>query len=179
MAAIADDIGIIPISVIHVTIGSSLDSMTSAADFHILSARNVFGLVAVVVAVLIPVGLKRVFKQELGDLNTAEAVIATQRVEDVEIIVPAVHSLSGGEGRGRRYVAVDSGMDLAGPSAGDENLDIGPVSTKGKGKVVEIFTNIKEEDEEIVVPTMKRGDKRRVKGYGATDIYQPVAKTGH
>jgi hypothetical protein len=32
--------------------------MTSAEDFHILSLRNVLGLVGVGVAVLIPVGLK-------------------------------------------------------------------------------------------------------------------------
>lgn len=155
--------------------------MTSAADFHILSARNVFGLVAVVVAVLIPVGLKRIFKQELGDLNTAEAVLSTQRIEDVEIVVPAVHSISGEGGRGRRYVALDSGMDLAGPSAGDENLDIVPVTVKGKGKIVEIFANIKEEDEgdNEVVSSLKRGDKGKVKPYGATDVYQPnVARTG-
>ena len=61
-------IGIAPVSVIHVTIGSSLDDMTSAADFHILSLRNILGLSAVIIAVLIPVGLKRIFKKDLGDL---------------------------------------------------------------------------------------------------------------
>lgn len=51
-------VGIAPVSVIHVTIGSGLDSMTSAEDFHLLSAKNILGLVGVGVAVLIPVGLK-------------------------------------------------------------------------------------------------------------------------
>lgn len=51
-------IGIAPVSVIHVTIGSGLDQMTSAEDFHILSVRNVLGLIGVGVAVMIPVGLK-------------------------------------------------------------------------------------------------------------------------
>lgn len=151
--------------------------MTSAADFHILSARNVFGLVAVVVAVLIPVGLKRVFKQDLGDLNAAESALAAQSVEDVDIVVPAVHPIGGSDrATGRRYHALDSGMDLAGPSAGDENLDLAPTPRgKGKGKTVEIFANIVEEEEE--------GDQVRVKpvgkgvtGYGATDLYRPVQR---
>lgn len=51
-------IGIAPVSVIHTTIGSGLDSMTSAEDFHILSVRNVLGLLGVAVAVMIPSGLK-------------------------------------------------------------------------------------------------------------------------
>lgn len=45
-------------SVIHTTIGSGLDSMTSAEDFHILSLRNVLGLLGIAVAVMIPTGLK-------------------------------------------------------------------------------------------------------------------------
>lgn len=51
-------IGIAPVSVIHTTIGSGLDSMTSAEDFHILSVRNVLGLIGIAVAVMIPSALK-------------------------------------------------------------------------------------------------------------------------
>lgn len=50
--------GILGVSVIHTTIGSGLDDMTSAEDFHLISWRNFFGLSAVVVGVLIPVGLR-------------------------------------------------------------------------------------------------------------------------
>lgn len=132
--------------------------MTSAADFHILSARNVFGLVAVVVAVLIPVGLKRVFKKDLGELSEAEAVLAEQSVEDVEVVVPGVHSVEdesvGGMKVGRRYCAVDSGLILAGPSPGDQSLhperDTRVTGGKGKGRSMEIFAHIMEEDEEHV-----------------------------
>lgn len=158
--------------------------MTSAADFHILSARNVFGLVAVVVAVLIPVGLKRIFKQELGDLNTAETILSEQHVEDLEIVVPTVHTFGQevvDEEYGRRYLAVDSGMELAGPSAGDESLDIdvGSVVRKGKGRNVEIFANIIEEDESEDVLLGPKGEKRReVKGYGATDTSRTVRSVG-
>jgi hypothetical protein len=53
-------VGIGPVSVIHVTIGSGLDKMTSAEDFHILSLRNVLGLIGIGVAVMIPTALKSV-----------------------------------------------------------------------------------------------------------------------
>lgn len=158
--------------------------MTSAADFHILSARNVFGLVAVVVAVLIPVGLKRVFKKDLGELGEAEAVLNAQDVEDEEVIVPVVHTYTDAQegGPGRSYIALDSGMILAGPSCGDEGLDTG---RKGKGKAVEIFANIKEEEEEeerqeSTVPTEKteRAYMGRSRGYGSTDVYSPAVRAG-
>jgi hypothetical protein len=99
--------------------------MTSAADFHILSLRNILGLLAVVVAVLIPVGLKRVFRNDLGELGEAEEVL-----EDV----PTVSVREVGV-EGRRYRAVDSGVVLAGPSLGSE--DVHPDerrSQRGKGK---------------------------------------------
>ncbi|KAJ6577231.1 hypothetical protein B0H19DRAFT_1118777 [Mycena capillaripes] len=51
-------LGILGVSVIHTTIGGGLDDMTSSADFHLISWRNFFGLSAVVVGVMIPVGLR-------------------------------------------------------------------------------------------------------------------------
>ncbi|KAJ9125067.1 hypothetical protein QFC22_000020 [Naganishia vaughanmartiniae] len=68
-------IGIAPVSVIHTTIGSGLDSMTSAEDFHILSVRNVLGLIGIAVAVMIPSALKRFFKKDLSGLSEAEAAL--------------------------------------------------------------------------------------------------------
>ncbi len=127
---------------IHVTIGSSLDSMTSAADFHILSVRNVLGLCAVGVAVLIPTGLKRVFRKDLGDLGEAEAVFEGESIDTREVEVPAIDN-----GEPRRYQAIDSGVVLAGPSTGDPNLDIGGKVNKGKGRAVEIIADIRDDDE--------------------------------
>ncbi|WVF72975.1 hypothetical protein IAT40_007793 [Kwoniella sp. CBS 6097] len=136
-------IGIGPVSVIHVTIGSSLDSMTSAADFHLLSLRNILGLCAVVVAVLIPVGLKRVFKRDLGDLGEAEEVLGEAGSSQREIDVPAV-----GENReGRRYHAIDSGVVLSLPSRGDGS-GMGNKIVKGKGRALEIIPDDDEEEEE-------------------------------
>ncbi|WWC64564.1 uncharacterized protein I303_107175 [Kwoniella dejecticola CBS 10117] len=130
-------IGIAPVSVIHVTIGSSLDSMTSAADFHILSLRNILGLLAVVVAVLIPVGLKRVFKKDLGDLGEAEEVFTESNRDERDIDVPPINGT-----QGRRYHAIDSGVVLSLPSKGD---GMGNKLIKAKGRQLEI---IHDEDED-------------------------------
>ena len=132
--------------------------MTSADDFHILSVRNILGLCAVVVAVLIPVGLKRVFRKDLGELGEAEEVIDESAVDATVVDVPAVHVQGLGvpvemdeDGRPKRYQAVDSGVRLAGPSPGDPSLDItsatGTKRDKGKGRAVEITAHITDDDE--------------------------------
>ncbi|WWC91704.1 uncharacterized protein L201_006650 [Kwoniella dendrophila CBS 6074] len=139
-------IGIAPVSVIHVTIGSSLDSMTSAADFHLLSLRNILGLLAVVVAVLIPVGLKRVFKKDLGDLGEAEEILEENHHRDErDINIPYIEGSNLG---GRRYHAIDSGVVLSLPSTGKNgSRNLGnKIIRNGKGKnTLEI---IHDEDEE-------------------------------
>lgn len=188
-------VGIAPVSLIHVTIGSGLDSMTSADDLHVLSVRNVLGLIAVVVAVMIPVGLKRVFKKDLGALG-GEVEVEVGEVEEEEVdVVIADEGLRHGAGHGRlhegcevvyydeeegdvvigedgRYWAVDSGVELAGPSQGSEDVYVEPEraarkgSGKGKGRAggdaigkgkgqgklrmrpVEIIADITEEEEE-------------------------------
>jgi len=61
-------LGIIGVTVIHTTIGGGLDQMTSADDFHLISWRNFFGLAAVVVGVMIPVGLRYWFGRELNSV---------------------------------------------------------------------------------------------------------------
>ena len=173
-------IGIGPVSVIHVTIGSSLDTMTSAADFHLLSLRNVLGLIAVVVAVLIPVGLKRVFKKDLGELGEAEEAIEEVSPDSASVEVPAV------DGTARRYQAVDSGVVLAGPSRGDDSLDTGkrPRSAKGKGRALEIIADVNEdeehgevdEDEQQVFYTQPAAcvrTEKRPMGYGAIERVEP------
>ncbi|KAF8962700.1 hypothetical protein BDZ97DRAFT_1920270 [Flammula alnicola] len=62
---ISTALGILGVSVIHTTIGGGLDEMTSADDFHLISWRNFFGLAAVVVGVMIPVGLRYWFRKEV------------------------------------------------------------------------------------------------------------------
>ncbi|KAF8876722.1 hypothetical protein BD779DRAFT_1613238 [Infundibulicybe gibba] len=65
---ISTALGILGVSVIHTTIGGGLDEMTSADDFHLISWRNFFGLAAVVVGVLIPVGLRYWFRSEVASV---------------------------------------------------------------------------------------------------------------
>jgi len=52
------------VTVIHTTIGGGLDDMTSAEDFHLISWKNFFGLGAVAIGVMIPVGLRYWFRRE-------------------------------------------------------------------------------------------------------------------
>lgn len=150
------------------------------------------GLGAVIVAVLIPVGLKRIFKQDLGELGEAEATIEEHSAVDTEIDVPAVHPYHQGpvpvevdeDGQIRRYQAVDSGVILAGPSAGDDSLDIDANAgsnrgRKGKGRALEIIADVDEpESDEYDVHNSQRaavsksrpmGEKRRMKGYGSIE----------
>ena len=70
-------LGILGVSVIHTTIGGSLDDMTSAADFHLISWKNFFFLSAVVVGAMIPVGLRYYFKRELASVVDVEAAVGS------------------------------------------------------------------------------------------------------
>lgn len=71
-------LGIFGVTVIHTTIGGSLDDMTSASDFHLISWKNFFLLSAVVVGALIPVGLRYYFKKELANIASAEADVEAE-----------------------------------------------------------------------------------------------------
>lgn len=75
-------LGIFGVTVIHTTIGGSLDDMTSADDFHLISWKNFLMLAAVVVGVMIPVGLRYYFKRELVAVADVEA--NANAVEDLE-----------------------------------------------------------------------------------------------
>ena len=131
--------------------------MTSADDFHVLSLRNVLGLGAVIVAVLIPVGLKRVFRKDLGELGEADSAIETEAVDAVVIDVPSIVEV-----QTRRYQAVDSGVLFAGPSEGDPNFDTPSRLDKGKGRAVEIEAHV-------------RNDVRRNR-YDRKPTYAPLDK---
>ena len=167
-------VGIMPVCILHVAIGTSLDTMTSADDIHILSVRNVLGMIAVVVAILIPVGLKRVFKKDLGDLELAEEAIEEQAVDAEEVIVPPMEDTPM-----RRYQAVDSGLVLAGPSQGDSSFDIATPDRKGKGKSrVELIADIREEEDEDPQETYE-SFRAEVSQRWRDDVKLPRASRGY
>lgn len=60
-------LGIAGVSYIHTTIGTTLDQMTSSDDFHLISWQNGLGLGGIIVAVLIPVALRRMWKKDLEE----------------------------------------------------------------------------------------------------------------
>lgn len=65
-------LGVAGVSTIHVTIGSGLDGMTSSDDFHLFSIKNFLGLGAVVLAALIPIGIRHAKKNDLDSLEGVE-----------------------------------------------------------------------------------------------------------
>ena len=74
-------LGITGVTVIHTTIGGGLDQMTSADDFHLISWRNFFGLGAVVVGVMIPVGLRYWFRREADSIAEDELEVLDEESE--------------------------------------------------------------------------------------------------
>ncbi|KAH6887265.1 hypothetical protein BKA70DRAFT_1462638 [Coprinopsis sp. MPI-PUGE-AT-0042] len=129
-------LGIVGVSVIHTTIGGGLDEMTSPADFHLISWRNFFGLAAIVVGVMIPVGLRYWFRREVA---IAEEVPeeGEQVDEDAEDTVIAVGPPPAHKKFSRNRPLLQQDGTLAGYSSdedddGDVILEAGPAIDDGK-----------------------------------------------
>ncbi|GAA5960492.1 hypothetical protein JCM3765_003654 [Sporobolomyces pararoseus] len=60
-------LGIAGVTYIHTQIGTTLDQMTSTSDFHLISWQNGLGLGGIVLAVLIPVLLRRYYSKDLSE----------------------------------------------------------------------------------------------------------------
>lgn len=75
-------LGIFGVTVIHTTIGGSLDDMTSPEDFHLISWKNFFLLSAVVIGAMIPVGLRYFFKRQLASVADVEAAAEEAQEEE-------------------------------------------------------------------------------------------------
>ncbi|GAA5920739.1 hypothetical protein JCM6882_003041, partial [Rhodosporidiobolus microsporus] len=65
-------LGIAGVSYIHTQIGTTLDQMTSSDDFHLVSWGNALGLGGIILAVLIPVLLRRLFAADISAAATDE-----------------------------------------------------------------------------------------------------------
>jgi len=79
--------GVMGVTVIHTTIGGGLDQMTSARDFKLISWKNFLGLSAIVVAVLIPVGLRYYWRDELDSVAQADRQVGEQGLALEGVIV--------------------------------------------------------------------------------------------
>ncbi|GAA5863299.1 hypothetical protein JCM8547_002891 [Rhodosporidiobolus lusitaniae] len=66
--------GIAGVSYIHTQIGTTLDQLSSADDFHLISWRNGLGLGGIILAVLLPVLLRRLFAKDLADAASDPAL---------------------------------------------------------------------------------------------------------
>ncbi|GAA5986489.1 hypothetical protein JCM11641_005216 [Rhodosporidiobolus odoratus] len=62
---IATFVGIAGVSYIHTQIGTTLDQMTSSEDFHLISWKNGLGLGGIILAVSIPLLLKKYYASDL------------------------------------------------------------------------------------------------------------------
>jgi uncharacterized membrane protein YdjX (TVP38/TMEM64 family) len=100
-------LGILGVSIIHTRIGQTLDEMTSAKDFNLISWKNFFGLAAIVVGVLIPVGFRFYFQREAvaADVTEIEA-------ERRELLADDEESRVGGD--------IEDTIVIAGPRMGSK-----------------------------------------------------------
>ncbi|KAJ7127165.1 hypothetical protein C8R44DRAFT_874237 [Mycena epipterygia] len=132
---ISTALGILGVSVIHTTIGGGLDEMTSSEDFHLISWKNFFGLSAVVVGVMIPVGLRYWFgRSGVVAVNVeeeeGEGVLQEDDEEEEDEILamgPPHEVAKPGEEAGRRLL--DDESDEEEDSDDDLILEAGPALT--------------------------------------------------
>ncbi|KAI0774989.1 oxalate transporter [Trametes elegans] len=123
-------LGIFGVTVIHTTIGGSLDDMTSADDFHLISWKNFLGLSAVVVGVMIPVGLRYYFKREIASVADVEAEAeAVEAYEDGDQLLAEGPPVDPRKGKAAPLIVLsDDESELYSDEDSDEDviLEAGP-----------------------------------------------------
>lgn len=133
-------LGVVGVSVIHTTIGNGLDDMTSADDFHLISWRNFLFLSAVVVGVMIPVGLKYVFRRQGTVAPDADADVAVVEEDTLLAQGPILGNAKGKQSVGHSLILLqdsdesDNEQDVL-EEEEDEILESGPTlvpDVKGK-----------------------------------------------
>lgn len=141
---ISTALGILGVSVIHTTIGGGLDDMTSPDDFHLISWRNFFGLAAVVVGVMIPVGLRYWFRREVdtvAEVEAGEGVLVVGGEGDGDLILAAGPRVGQGKKVGGDRPREESEYEYEYEDEDDDGdviLEAGPeIPGKGKGLVVD------------------------------------------
>lgn len=64
--------GIMPVTLIHTQLGTTLDQMVGPEDLSLLNSKNLFGLGLVAIGVLVPVGIRWYWKKEIEEGGTGE-----------------------------------------------------------------------------------------------------------
>lgn len=155
---ISTALGILGVTVIHTTIGGGLDEMTSPDDFHLISWRNFFGLAAVVVGVMIPVGLRYWFRSKVRDTDEETGVIVgseehyTDLPEDTILAVgpPGVTKKPGERLLLRREDDLGSFYDIEDDDDEDIILEAGPsIPDKNKDETVQKLVDV-ESSESVI-----------------------------
>lgn len=148
---ISTALGILGVTVIHTTIGGGLDEMTSPDDFHLISWRNFFGLAAVVIGVMIPVGLRYWFRSKVRDTDEETGVVVgseeryTDLPEDTILAVgpPAVAKKPGERLLLRREDDFGSYYDIEDDEDEDIILEAGPsILDKNKDNTVQKLVDV-------------------------------------
>ncbi|KAF8638709.1 hypothetical protein AX17_002004 [Amanita inopinata Kibby_2008] len=115
---ISTALGILGVTVIHTTIGGGLEQMTSADDFHLISWRNFFGLAAIVVGVMIPVGLRYWFRREVNGVQEGVSDEAESTADEGDRV------LASGPIMGSRKKVTNDGEEEYDDYESDEDDDI-------------------------------------------------------
>ncbi|BGP02497.1 Golgi apparatus membrane protein TVP38 [Rhodotorula toruloides] len=112
-------LGVAGVSYIHTQIGTTLDQMAGSDDLHLVTWQNACGLGGIIVAVLIPVFLRRLFAADLAVAaqDPSSSLPPTSRVSlDLEsgrlgtpreLLDGTVRSSTDGSARVRRYEEED------------------------------------------------------------------------
>jgi uncharacterized membrane protein YdjX (TVP38/TMEM64 family) len=79
--------GVAAPSLIHVQAGLTIEHLTNASDFKIFSFTNVFALILIAFAVLLPVWLRRRFEKAENELNDENNQIENNNTLPVSQIV--------------------------------------------------------------------------------------------
>ncbi|KAI0048970.1 hypothetical protein FA95DRAFT_1490047 [Auriscalpium vulgare] len=142
-------LGIFGVTVIHTTIGGGLDSMTSAADFHLISWRNFFMLSAVVMGAMIPVGIRYVFKREAEEAAGVEEAEVQLAGEDDAILESGPPAASPNKTKGGPQLVLIDDVD-EGYVDTDDEYDEDVILEAGPALV------LKPEDEVPTSPRLRR-----------------------
>lgn len=79
--------GVAAPSLIHVQAGLTIEHLTNASDFKIFSFTNVFALILIAFAVLLPVWIRRRFEKAESELNDENNQIENNNTPPVSQIV--------------------------------------------------------------------------------------------